>query len=246
MNMQIDDVIKKSRGYWLIDGFVEIIVGLFLAILGGVVLFFTRTYPSTFSDWFFSLAGEIPLIKLVGISVGILILWWLKEHFTYPRTGTIKTRRIIFSRVFSIIGSLVTYLLAPILLLLVISLLFYPASTILISLPIWLPIVIGTLWMILLILAGKWLGLQRLQILGGLIMIAGIAISILEPASYFSAASIMNITGSRSSLSTDYFVQSLLNASFLVLASGIILLFSGIATFCRYRKENPTAQKEGL
>ena len=115
MNTQIDNAIKRVRGYWFIDGFTEMAIGGFFILLAALLLLSGSASPATFSSWFLSVAGEISIAKFIGIVTGILLLWWLKDHFTYPRTGFVRGKRITAVQILVIIRNILLFLLVPIL-----------------------------------------------------------------------------------------------------------------------------------
>ncbi len=86
MNVQIDTAIKRARGYWFVDGFTEMAMGGLFIILAGFLLISMNISQAPFPSWFLSITGEITILKIASFLIVILILWWLKDHFTYPRT----------------------------------------------------------------------------------------------------------------------------------------------------------------
>ncbi len=244
MNGQIDSAIKHVRAYWFIDGFAEMAAGGFLALLAVLLLLRGTASPAGFSGWFLSMAGEIALAKSIGILVAILIVWWLKDHFTYPRTGFVRGNRVSLAQILVILRNLILFLLVPIWVLLEASLLVASAGGVLSSVPIWFPVSLGLLWAVLLALAGEWMGIRRFWILAGLILLSAIIVGAWQlvlglpivPASVqqqvLPPAVVESITRTLNSL------------ALLLLVAGLVLLFSGLLTFLRYRKENPLPYME--
>ena len=115
MNVQIDTALKRARGYWFIDGFTEMAAGGLFVILAGILLFSGTVPQASFPSWFLSVTSEIVIAKLIGILVAILILWWLKDHFTYPRTGFVRGKRVTATQVLVIIRNVILFLFLPIL-----------------------------------------------------------------------------------------------------------------------------------
>ncbi len=246
MNTQIDNAIKRVRGYWFIDGFTEMAIGGFFILLAALLLLSGSASPATFSSWFLSVAGEISIAKFIGIVTGILLLWWLKDHFTYPRTGFVRGKRITAVQILVIIRNILLFLLVPILGLLAASLFALSASSVLASIPVWFPIGISFIWAVFFALGGRWMDLRRFPVLGGLILLTGIAIGTWQLAiglPTFPA----NI---QPSISQPFVIEivnrTLASLGFLVLISGIILTISGFIIFLRYRKENPSPYAEGV
>src|SRR5919198_5663244 len=160
MNVQIDTVIKRARGYWFVDGFTEIAMGGLLILLGGFLLISIKASQAPFLSWFFSVTREITILKIVGFLVVVLILWWLKDHFTYPRTGFVRAK-LTMTQIFVIIKNMLLFLLLPIVGLLIASLLITSTGSVLSSMPVWLPVGLGLIWAVLIALAGEWMGLPR-------------------------------------------------------------------------------------
>jgi hypothetical protein len=244
MNSQIDNAIKRARAYWFVDGFTEIVAGILFITLAALLLFSQRASQASFPSWFVSAAVEISIAKLVGLAAAVLILWWLKDHFTYPRTGFVRAKRITAGQALVTLRNAILFLLLPISGLLLVSLLVTSPTGVLSSMPVWFPVGISLIWAGLFMLAAGWLGLVRFRIVGGLILLAGFIIGlwqgtrglpgipadvqpgILQPAVLAS----LNMTWA--SLGT------------LVLSSGVILVLSGILTFLQYRRENPRPAPE--
>ncbi len=244
MNVQIDRTIRRARAYWFVDGFTEMAAGGFFSLLALLLLVGGYASPDTFSSWFLSMAGEIAAAKIAGILIVVLILWWLKDHFTYPRTGFVRGKRISGALLLVMLRNVVLFLLLPILGLLLASVLIASAGSVLASMPVWYPISIGLLWAGLLVMAGRWMGLGRFRVLGGLIVLSGIAIGLWQLASGLPTLA-LNL---RSDLLQPAVVESInrtLNSlSLLVLITGVILALSGLITVLRYRKENPAPYTE--
>ena len=237
MNMQIDSALKRARGYWFVDGFIEMAAGGLFILLAVILLFSGNTSQSSFPYWFLSITVEIGVAKIIGILVAVLVLWWLKYHFTYPRTGFVRGKRINAAQLFVIIRNVLLFLLLPILALLAISLLIASERTVLASMPGWFPIGICFMWAILYLLGGDWMGLRRFRLLAVLILLTGIAIGIWQFAVGLPTLPV-NVFESVN--------RTLTGLSILILISGVILMISGLVTFLRYRKENPNPYTEEL
>jgi hypothetical protein len=110
--------------------------------------------------------------------------------------------------------------------------------------PVWFPVGLGILWSVLVVLAGEWMGLSRFRLMGVLILLAGATIGIGQFAMglpVFPA----NVQPGISPV-VESIKQTLTSLSLLVLASGVVLIISGILTFLRYRKENPSPYREDV
>jgi len=246
MNVQIDTAIKRARGYWFVDGFTEMAAGGFFILLAGILLLRGNAPQDSFPAWFLSVAGEISIAKFIGILAVILILWWLKDHFTYPRTGFVRGNRIKAAQVLIILRNAILFLLLPLFGLLAASLLITSAGSVLASMPAWFPVGIGIIWAVLVMLAGEWMGLRRFRLLGVAILLAGMAIGIWQVAMGLPVSPANIQAGMLQSSVLESVNRTLVSLGFLVLVSGLILMFSGLVTFLRYRKENPIPFTEAV
>jgi hypothetical protein len=242
MNIQIDTVIKRARGYWFVDGFTELIAGGLFILLAGILLIHGSAIPSQF----LSIIGQISLAKFFGFLVAVLILWWLKDHFTYPRTGFVRGNRVTVTQVLILIRNVILFLLLPILGLVAASLLIASAGSVLSSMPVWFPIGVALIWAVLCVWSGKWMGLRRFELLGALFLLAGIKVGIwqLEMGIPTLPANIQS--GIFQPPIVEILNRTLTSLNHLILISGIILMVSGVVTFLRYRKENPIPYSEDV
>jgi len=246
MNMQLDTAMKRARGYWFVDGFTEMAAGGWFVILAGLLLVSGNAPQASFPAWFLSFAGEIAIAKFVGILAAILILWWLKDHFTYPRTGFVRGKRVTVTQVLIVIRNAILFLLLPIFGLLAASLLIASAGSVLSSMPAWFPVGMGLLWAVLCVLAGEWMGVRRFRLLGAVILLAGMAIGFWQFATGLPAFPTNVGSGILQSPVLESINRTLSSLGFLTLVSGVILMLSGIVTFLRYRKENPIPYTEDV
>ena len=146
MNVQIDAMVKRARGYWFVDGFTEMAAGGLFILLAGILLIRGNASQASFPSWFLSVAGPISIAKLFGLLVVILALWWLKDHFTYPRTGFVRGNRVTAGQVLILIRNIFLFLFLPIFGLLTLSILFVSAGSVLLSMPVWFPVGVGLIW----------------------------------------------------------------------------------------------------
>ncbi|HUH98995.1 MAG TPA: hypothetical protein VLZ89_16660 [Anaerolineales bacterium] len=246
MNVQIDSALKRGRGYWFVDGFIEMAGGGLLSLLGAILLLSGKASVSTFPDWFLSVAGEIVLAKLLGILAAILILWWLKDHFTYPRTGFVRTRRVSGRQVLIILRNAILFLLVPMLGLLSASLIITSGNGVLAAMPEWFPVALGVVWAALYVLGGEWLGLRRFRWLAALMLLTGIAVGLGQSVIGLPAFPLHVQAGTLPQQPVLAIIdRTLINLALLILISGVILISSGLVTFLRYRKANPVPYAEG-
>jgi hypothetical protein len=246
MNIQIDAVVKRARGYWFVDGFTEMAAGGFFILLAGILLLRWNTTQASFPSGLLSIAGEISTAKLFELLIVVLVLWWLKDHFTYPRTGFVRGNRITAAQVLVLIRNIILFLLLPIFGVLALSLLIVSGGSVLSSMPVWFPIGVGLIWAVLCVWAGKWMGLRRFQFIGALVLLAGIKVGAWQY--------VMGLPAQPENMQAGIFQPSMLEVinrtmtslGFLILIAGVILLLSGFLTFLRYRKENPTPYSEDV
>ena len=246
MNVQIDTAIKRTRAYWFVDGFTEMAAGGFFILLAGTLLLHWISPLASSPSRFVSLAGEISIAKFFGLLIVVLILWWLKDHFTYPRTGFVRGNRVTTMQVLILIRNIVLFLFLPIFGLLALSLLITSAGSVLSSMPAWFPIGVALIWAVLCVWAGDWMGLRRFQIIGALFLLAGIKVGIWQYAMGLPASPENMQTGIFRPATIEIIHRSLTSLGFLVLIAGVILILSGFVTFLRYRKENPTPYTEDV
>lgn len=244
MNVQIDNAIRRVRGYWFVDGFTEMAAGGLFILLASILLLRKNTSQVPFLSWFFSVAGEVTIAKIASLLVAILILWWLKDHFTYPRTGFVRGSRMTTAQVLIIIRNAVLFLLLPVFGLLAASLFIASTGGVLSSMPVWFPVGLGILWSVLFALAGEWMGLRRFRLMGILILLTGAAIGIWQFAMGLPVFPANVQPEILQPPVVESISRTLVSLSLLVLISGIILIISGILTFLRYRKENPLPYAE--
>ncbi len=235
MDKQIDIMIKRARGYWFVDGFTEIAMGGLLILLAGFLLINMKVSQASFPSWFLSVTGKITLLKIVSFLIVIVALWWLKDHFTYPRTGFVRGK-LTTDQVFIFIRNVIFFLLLPLIGLLIVSTLIASTGAVLLAMPIWFPVALAILWAILIILAGEWMGILRFRWIAGMILLTGFGVGIWQLA--------------MGSLNAQTLLESvnraIVSLGLVMLISGIILTFSGTITFMRYRKENPQPYREDV
>jgi hypothetical protein len=233
MSTQIDTAVKRGRGYWFVDGFIEIFGGGILLLLGGIVLLGSLTPQDSFLAQFLSIAGQVALVKLVGFFLVILLLWWLKDHFTYPRTGFIRGKRMPLTQIYVFLRNSFLILALPALGLIAAIVLLPPLRGAIFSMSVWFPVGLGVVWAALCTWLGEWAGVRRFWVVAALIFLAGI-----KAGAWQFIVGVANLT-----LETAIY-RTFASVGLLTLASGMVFLLSGLATFLRYRKENPLPYQE--
>jgi hypothetical protein len=245
MGTQIDTAVKRARAYWFVDGFTEIATGGLFVLLASALFISRNTSQMPFLSWFLSVTGEIIIVKIVSILAVILGLWWLKDHFTYPRTGFVRNR-ITATQIFVVVRSVVLFLLLPIIILLTASVFFTSMGSVLASMPVWFPVGLGLIWAVFVVLAGEWMGLIRFRLLGGMTLLTGMGVGIWQAAMGLpNVPATLQPTILQPPL-LESIDRTLISLDFILVIFGLIVLFSGVATFLRYRKENPQPYTEGV
>lgn len=241
MENPIDNTIRVGRRYWFVDGFTEILVGILFILLGGVLLLRGTAPHSSLMEQLTAILGPVSLIKLFGFLAAVLILWWLKNYFTYPRTGFVREKRISLEQIFTFLRNAALYLLLP-LLVLVVALLYPPFTPALLSaLPAWAPFVMSVVLSVVAILSSRWLGLGRFGRLGIAIILAGTV-----TAAWQIVIGLPPVAGDALS---DAALVAVFDRTFtalgvLIVSAGACIAFAGMVTFLRYRKENPVPYQE--
>jgi hypothetical protein len=246
MNVKIDVMMKRARGYWFVDGFTEMAVGGLFILVAGILLVRENAPRASFPSWFLSVAGEVSIVKFFGILVAILALWWLKDRFTYPRTGFVRGNRVTAVQILIIIRNAVLFLFLPIFVLLAASLLTVSAGGVLSAMPAWFPIGLGLIWAVLCFRAGAWMGLRRFQLIGVMVLLTGIIVGVWQFAIGLPNFPANAQLGILQPPVLEIINQTLISIAFLTLTCGVILTLSGFVAFVRYRKENPTPYNEAV
>ena len=91
MSTDIDKVMRKTKSYWYEDGLGEILAGIFFVIVGVFLLAEWLSPADAPWNWIFA-PGLIVLV--VGcMPLARVLLRWLKERITYPRTGYVAYKQ---------------------------------------------------------------------------------------------------------------------------------------------------------
>lgn len=88
MDSTIKSTVVRTRQYWYIDGFNEMLVGLVFMLLGAINFIGGLYAPSMGSAVLVGIG--YPLVMLAWIFAGRVWVRSLKEKITYPRTGYVK------------------------------------------------------------------------------------------------------------------------------------------------------------
>ncbi len=246
MNTQIDTAMKRARGYWFVDGFTEMITGGLFIVLGGVLVQRGLAPQASFLAQLTSLVGEVSIVKLVGIVAAILVLVWLKDRFTYPRTGFARGKWVTAAQASAFLGKAILLVLLPVVG--VVAALFYLPSTrgVLVSMPAWFPAGLGVLLASVCILAGAWMGLGRFRLVAALILLAGILVGVWQLAvglPIVPVEALANLWGAQAPIA-EIINRTFVSVGLVTMISGAAFAISGVVTFLRYRKENPLPYEE--
>jgi hypothetical protein len=252
MERQIDSAMKRGRAYWFVDGFVELGAGIFLLVLGGAVILRGYAGQGGFLTGLASTAVDIGILKMIALLAVVLVVWWVKDRFTYPRTGFVRGQRIPPAVFLILIRNLALAGILPLLGLIAGFLFLPPVRSVLIYLPAGLPAGIGILWGVLIVFAGEWMGLRRFRFLGLLILGVGIAIGVWQIQSGIPEISAQTLHANflnplpetLGDPLDEILTRTFTGVGLLTLVAGIELFLSGLVTFLKYRKENPVPYRE--
>jgi hypothetical protein len=252
MESQIESAMKRGRGYWFVDGFTEILAGLLFLLLGGITLQSGIMPPSSFFSQFISLAESAVIVKFAGLLLAVLGLWWLKDRFTYPRTGFVREKGLPRSQWIVFLRNAILIAVLPVLGLMIPLLLVPAVRGAIFSMPVWFPPVVGMFWGALCMVLGNWTALRRFQILGVMIMLAGILTGVWQltlglpivPADALQTNMLSPLPDVLRAPLEETLTRALAGVGLLTLLSGIGFAVSGLVTFLRYRKENPAPYQE--
>jgi hypothetical protein len=252
MEKQIESAMKRGRGYWFVDGFTELFAGILFFILGGITLLGGIVPPSSFLSQFISLAESAVIVKFLGLILAVLGLWWLKDRFTYPRTGFVREKGVPRAQLFVFLRNAVLIAIVPVLGLIIPLFLVPVVRGAIFSMPVWFPPVLGIFWGALCILLGQWTALRRFRVLGVVIMLAGILIGAWQqtlglpdvPADALRANILSPLPEALWPPLQESLSRVLTGVGGVTMLSGIGFSISGLVTFLRYRKENPAPYKE--
>lgn len=119
MNKTIESTIQRTRQYWYIDGFGEMLTGLVFLLLGTINIL-SGIYPPSMGSAI-TVGVGYPLVILVGTFGGRKWVKSLKEKITFPRTGYVKyiqperssrVKRMVTGFFFAIMVSIITMVIS--------------------------------------------------------------------------------------------------------------------------------------
>jgi hypothetical protein len=157
--MNVPDVTRHTRRYWLIDGLPELFMGG-LFVLFSALQFTIRFLPASVAGWVQIL---IPVFIIVFALAGRPVIQAIKVRITYPHTGYVEYPKP--TSVQQILGMLFGFVIT--------ALLLAWAATTPISMAM-LPVLIGVLTAFMLLYLGFYLGAWRFYVMAALsVVISG-------------------------------------------------------------------------
>jgi hypothetical protein len=252
MEQQIETAVKRGRAYWFVDGFTELFAGILFILLGGITLLSGIVPPSSFLSQFISLAESAAIVKFLGLILAVLGLWWVKDRFTYPRTGFIREKGVPRSQFFVFLRNAVLLAILPMIGLMIPLFLVPAVRGAIFSMPVWFPPVLGIFWGALCILLSQWTALRRFRFLGLAIMLVGISTGVWQltlglpsvPADALRANVLNPLPDVLWAPLMESFKRMLTGVGLICMLSGVGFAVSGLVTFLRYRKDNPAPYQE--
>ncbi len=88
MNNSIKSTIERTRQYWYIDGFNEMLTGVIFLLLAAISYIGSTFEPSPLSA--ILVGAGYPAVILLGMTAGRKVVNQLKTSITYPRTGYVQ------------------------------------------------------------------------------------------------------------------------------------------------------------
>jgi hypothetical protein len=249
MKNNIELAANRTRSYWFADGLWEILLGGIFALLG--IVFFSRSLLPQGSQQLFSASNLKDTILILGLSLGMVAISWLKQNITYRRTGYVAYRQEKFGARFQKYWKFIAAITGAAFLLIIMFLVFPWARAGVFYGITWIPAVIGVGFGISIIVQANQTGLKRFRFLGYLDITLGISLGILAfihnlnnalPAQLFASP----LTGlmppemaqaTRTNMDYAYWLTAILCSGL-----GLSTLISGIFTLVRYLQANPSSE----
>lgn len=164
MDKQLDKAQQRARQYWHEDGVLELVMGGLCLLLGLYFYFQTTLDPE--STLFQILNVGMVLIVFGGVILGRRLVSYVKDHFTYPRTGFVSYRRKHTEKVQNWINVAVSIVMLVVVL---ISVLLINAT----QAYAWMPVVAGVVFGVVMLVIAYGTGLLRFYILAGVCILSG-------------------------------------------------------------------------
>ncbi|PKN91998.1 MAG: hypothetical protein CVU44_17040 [Chloroflexi bacterium HGW-Chloroflexi-6] len=248
MKNNIEVAMQRAQGYWFIDGLSEILSGIMLALLGTV--FFFRAQVQN-AEQVFSASNAKDTILILGLSLGMATVVWLKQKITYRRTGYVEPRLENFGARLQKYWKVIALIAGVPFVLILLMLVFPWARAGLFYGMTWIPAAIGFGFGIFMFVQAKQTGLKRFRILCYLDFTLAVMLVLLAglhnlnhalPAQLFAGP----LSGPMPAELAQAMQTNMDYASWLIaiLCAGLGLsrLVSGIFTLARYLQANPPVE----
>lgn len=251
MKNNIELAAQRAQGYWFVDGLWEILSGIILALLGTV--FFFRAQEQN-SEQMFSASNAKDTILILGLSLGMAAVVWLKQNITYRRTGYVEPRLENFGARLQKYWKVIALITGGPFVLILLMLVFPWARAGFFYGMMWVPAAIGFGFGMFMLTQASQTGLKRFRILCYLDFTLGVALAILAglhnlnhvlPAQLFA----IPLNGPMSAelaqamqINMDYAYWLI---AILCAGLGLSRLVSGIFTFTHYLIQNPERRDGG-
>lgn len=245
MKNKIELAVQRAQGYWFVDGLGEILSGIILALLATV--FFLRAQVQN-AEQVFSVLNAKDTILILGLSLGMTVIAWLKQNITYRRTGYVEPRLESFGTRLQKYWKVIALIIGTPIVLILLMLVFPWARAGFFYGMMWIPAAIGFGFGIFMFAQANQTGLKRFRILCYLDFTLGVTLAILAglhnlnhvlPAQLFASP----ISGPmpaelaqamQTNMDYAYWLIAILCAGL-----GLSRLVSGIFTFSHYLIQNP-------
>lgn len=240
---------QRTRAYWFADGLNEIVSGIFAALYGGLILLRTRTESGIVQKDM--LDTILNIFLLVGIFLTPLLLRWMKERSTYPRSGYVAYPELKpAERLRRGIPAIITVSLLVVLLSVSI---IASAQTRLYAFAsmTWLPTATSVLFGVLFIRSAQANGLLRHFLLGGISIVTGIwlgwrSLPLINRLSLglFAGDGFGPMPPETASVMQDLMTTVYSNAALLLIVIGIAAWVLGMVARAHYLRETKNARSE--
>ena len=249
MKDTLTQVQQRARAYWFADGLYEIVSGIFAAILGGFILLESRVESGTPQADLLSNTANVFL--LLGAFLTPVLLRWMKERVTYPRSGYVAYPELKTAERLrrGIPAMIIAFLLAA----LIATSILASAQTRLwvMESVVWLPTAMGVLFGVILIRSAQATGLSRHFLLGGVsfVTVAWLGWRTLPfmgrlSLGMFAGSGFDPMSAEAASVTQDLMTAMYSNAALWLILMGIAALVLGMVARYNYLREIKNARPE--
>ncbi len=245
MKNNIELAEQRAQGYWFVDGLGEILSGIILALLG--TAFFFRAQVQS-AGQVFSASNAKDIILILGLSLGMAVIVWLKQNITYRRTGYVEPRLENFGARLQKYWKVIVLIAGVPFVWILLMLVFPWARAGLFYGMTWIPAAIGFGFGMFMLAQANQTGLKRFRILCYLDFALGLTLAILAGLHNLNHALPAQLFASPLSgpLPVELALAMQTNMDYVswliaILCAGLGLsrLVSGIFTFTHYLIQNP-------